>query len=177
MKKILMAIVEALTFVIVGCKPVNSVENMETTATAVGKAAGYVANQTKIDDNSRAVVIDIMTKASVIVPTNDQKFVDAWSPIAKEITGKLVADGKINEAQSALINGAFGVACKGLDYLVTVRYPNAKNVENLVSAAVKGFTSGFLTVFKPTNGMLSAHADDTYDKEAYEYLLATELLK
>lgn len=177
MKKILMIVAMALSCIFAGCKSVPTVDTMKTTAEAVGKAAGYVANQTKIDDKSRTVVIEIMARASQVVPGEDQTFVDAWMPIAKEVTDKLVAEGKIDEGQAALIDGAFGVVCKGLDYLVTVRYPKAKQYENLVSAAVKGFTEGFLTVFKPVNGIVSVPAVDGYDRDAYEYLMAVESIK
>lgn len=176
MKNVLMTIVAAFAVVFSGCKQIPSVETMETTATAVGKAAGYVANQTKIDDKSRTVVIEIVTKAAEVTPAKDQTFVDAWTPIAKEITDKLIAEGKIDQGQALLINGAFGVACRGLDYLFTVRYPKAKEAQNLVSAAIKGFTTGFLTVFKPVNGAVSATASGDFDKEAYEYLMASEAL-
>ena len=176
MKKILMTVIAALAMIFAGCDKEPTVEAMTATSTAVGKAAGYVANQIKIDDKSREVVIEIMTKASEVVPAKDQSFADAWAPIAKEITDKLIAEGKISQAQSVLINSAFGVACKGLDYLVTVRYPKVKKYENLVSAGVKGFTGGFLEVFKPTNKLLSAPKDGTFDKEAYEYLMASEAI-
>lgn len=172
MKNILMTIVAALAMLFAGCTKEPTVEEMTTTSTAVGRAAGFVANQTKIDDKSRGVVIEIVTKASEVTPKEDQSFVDAWSPIAKEVTDKLVAEGKIDQGQAILVNGAFAVACKGLDYLVTVRYPKVKKYENLVSAGVKGFTGGFLEVFKPANKSVSAPNDGDYDKKAYEYLMS-----
>ena len=177
MKKIVLTIIAAFAMLFTGCDKDPTVEEMAATATAVGKAAGFVANQTKIDDKSRAVVIEIVTKASSVVPEKDQSFADAWTPIAKEVTDKLVKEGKIDEGQSVLINGAFAVACRGLDYLVSVRYPKAKKYENLVSAGVKGFTGGFLEVFKPSNSAVSALKDGDYDKEAYEYLMASEAIK
>jgi hypothetical protein len=174
MKKILMTIMAALAMLFAGCTKEPTVEEMTATATAVGRAAGFVANQTKIDDKSRAVVIEIVTKASEVTPKEDQSFADAWAPVAKEVTDKLVAEGKIDQGQAILIQGAFGVACKGLDYLVTVRYPKVKKYENLVSAGVKGFTGGFLEVFKPANKSVSAPKDGEYDKKAYDYLMASE---
>lgn len=176
MKKILIMFMSAIALVAGGCKSLPTVDMMETTAVAVGKAAGYVANQAKIDDKSREVVIEIMIRASAVVPGVDQTFVDAWTPIASEVTAKMVEDGKIDAGQAALVNGAFNVACKGLDYLVTVRYPKAKQYENLVSAAVKGFSSGFLEVFKPANGVLAVPLVD-YDKEAYEFLSAAKAIR
>jgi len=173
MKKILAVIAAVASIIFAGCDKMPSEATMETTATAVGKAAGYVANQTKIDDKSRTVVIEIMTKAQTVVPSSGQSFADAWTPIAKEITDKLVAEGKIDAAQSLLINGAFSVAVKGIDYIFTVRYPKAGKYNELVAAAARGFTGGFLTVFTPSNAAVSKSAPSDYDKEAYEYLLST----
>ena len=170
MKKIIATLMAALTLAFVGCDKEPTPEKMKTVADAVGRAAGFVANQTKIDDKSREVVIEIMTKASEIVPKEDESFVDAWSPIAKEITDKLVTEGKIDAGQSILINGAVNVACRGLDYLVTVRFPKVKKYENLVSAGVEGFTGGFLAVFTPANAAVAAKAPANYDKEAYDFL-------
>ena len=172
MKKTIITLLAAACMAFVGCDREPTPAQMEATADAVGRAAGYVANQTKIDEKSRAVTIEIMTKAADVTPTNNQSFAEAWTPIAKETTDKLVAEGKLDAGQAVLVLCSFDVACKGLDYLVTVRYPKVKKYENLMSAAVKGFTGGFLEVFKPANAkLMSAEKDTKYDKEAYEYLL------
>jgi len=176
MKNIFITLMSAVTLVLSGCKSLPSVETMETTATSIGKAAGYVANQTSIDNKSREVVIEIMTRASTVVPGQDESFVSAWTPIANEVLDKMIEDGKIDENQASLISGAFTVACKGLDYIVSVRFPKAKQYENLVSAAVKGFTLGFLEVFKPANGVLAVPLTN-YDKEAYDFLVSGESVK
>ena len=99
MKKIVMTIIAAFAMLFTGCDKEPSVEKITSTATAVGKAAGFVANQTKMDNKSRTVVIEIVTKASAVVPGKDQSFAEAWSPIAKEVVDKLVSEGKINEGQ------------------------------------------------------------------------------
>lgn len=172
MKKTIMTFLAAVCLAFVGCDREPTPEKMEATADAVGRAAGYVANQTKIDDKARAITIEIVTKAAEVTPTNNQSFAEAWTPIAKETTDKLIAEGKLDAGQAVLVLCAFDVACKGLDYLVTVRYPKVKKYENLMSAAVKGFTGGFLDVFKPSNSKaVSVENDKKYDKEAYEYLL------
>lgn len=55
---------------------------------------------------------------------------------------------------------------KGIDYIFDVKYPKAKEAKELVDAAVRGFTSGFLSVFSDT---VKAGKLD-YDKDAYKYL-------
>lgn len=57
---------------------------------------------------------------------------------------------------------------KALDYEFTVRYPKARQYEELVAAAVRGFTDGFLSVFTPAEMFKTAPA--VHDEEAYEYL-------
>lgn len=175
MKKLIAVALSALALLVCGCKGTPTVDEMTKTATTIGRAAGLVANQTKIDDASRAVVIEIVTRATNVVPKVDQSFTDAWTPIATEVTNKLVAEGKIDAGQAILIQGAFTVACKGLDYLTTVKYPKARQYENLTSAAVYGFSGGFLEVFKPTNGALAAvKAAYEYDQGAYDYLMKAQ---
>lgn len=171
MKKILAIMAMVASVLFTGCDKTPTVETMETTANAVGRAAGYVANQTKIDEKSREVVIEIMNKATNAVPQAGQSFTDAWTPIAKEVTDKLVAEKKIDEGQALIINGAFGVAVRGLDYLVTVRFPKAKEDVDLVAAGARGFSKGFLDVFSAKDNALKSGATD-YDKAAYDYLMS-----
>ena len=167
MKK-LMVLFAAVAALLVGCDPkLPTASEMETTAKAIGVAAGFVANQTKLDAGSKAAVVEVMTKVAEVVPASNQTFEEAWTPVAKEVVAKLVADGKLKEGQDVLVLAAFNVATKGLDYTFNVRYPKAKEVTELVNAAVRGFTTGFLTTFN-TSAMKAAPAE--MDKEAYEYL-------
>lgn len=176
MKKctIVLGIVAAILAVYVGCKSIPSVDNMTITSTSIGVAAGYVANNTKIDDVSRNEVINIMNEVSMSIPEAKQTFVEAWMPIAKRHTQKLVDEFKINLIQADLIITSFSVAAKGLDYIFNVRYPKAGEYKDLVESAVHGFTGGFLTVFRPAN-MLSAPIHVARDEAAYEYLMKVNL--
>lgn len=170
MKKTLLVIMAALMAVFTGCKKeLPTPEKFETITQSIGTAAGYVANQTKINDKSRNAVITIIGEVSNVTPKENQSFEDAWTPVAKEVVAKLIADKKIDEGSSALVLATFNVACKGLDYIFNIRYPKAKTYTELVNAAVRGFTGGFLTTFKPVNTALAA-APANMDKEAYEYL-------
>lgn len=167
MNKLITIMLAALTAVFVGCDPkLPTPDKMEATSKAVGVAAGMVANQFKIDADVRAAIKEVMQKVAEVTPAADQSFTDAWTPVADEVIAKLVADGKLTEDQAVIAKTAFQVATKGIDYVFDVKYPKAKEVKELVDAAIRGFTDGFLSVFSDT--MKAAPVD--YDKEAYKYL-------
>lgn len=168
MKKIITIVLAAFAMLFTGCDPkLPSVDQMETTSKAIGVAAGFVANQTKMDVEVKTAVTNIMVKVSATVPSKGQTFEEAWTPVAKDIVAKLTADGKLKPGQDVIVLAAFNVATKALDYEFNVRYPKAREVTELVSAAVRGFTDGFLSTFN-TNTAKSVPAG--MDKEAYEYL-------
>lgn len=173
MNKTIASMLTALAVTIVGCKQVPTPESLEATSKAVGVAAAMVANKTSIDDASRNAVIDIMNEVETCIPETNQTFEAAWTPIAERHVKKLLDDGKITEAQQKLILGAFSVAIKGIDYIVTVRYPKVHEYQELVEAASHGFCDGFLSTFKPANTVSANATKIEPDKEAYEYLLAT----
>lgn len=87
---------------------------------------------------------------------------------AKEVAAKLVADKKLKEGQDVIVLAAVNVATKALDYEFNVRFPKARDVAELVTAAVRGFTGGFLPTFNVGNALKAAPVE--MDKEAYEYL-------
>ena len=162
----------ALSIILVGCKSVPTVETMSATAKSVGVAAAAVCNVSGLDAESKTAIINIMNVVDDVVPTNSQKFVDAWMPIANAEVKKLVDEGKIDDGKGAIILAAVNVACKGVDYIFDIKYPKAREYEELVSAAVHGFNDGFLATITP-NEKLSASPSATMDKDAYEYLKTT----
>lgn len=176
MNKLLVIIGAAVTAVFTGCKSVPTTDGMYTTANAIGVSAGMVANLSKIDDQSRNVVVDIINEVDQCIPQTNQTFEAAWTPVAEAHTAKLIEDGKITKEQAVLILKAFNLAVCGIDYLFDVRYPKARQYQDLVEAAVHGFTDGFLTVFKPVN-TFGASNGITFDAPAYNYLLSTSYTK
>ena len=169
--KMMAAIAAAATIVYAGCKSLPTAEVMKSTATSIGYAAGLVANETKIDDKARNTIVEIVNEVAKVVPAKGQKFEEAWTPVANGIVAKLIANGKITDGIGTISLAAFGIAVKGIDYIFDIRYPKAREYEELVAAAVSGFTEGFLTIFKPANdapkGMVYK-ADDA----AYKWLKA-----
>lgn len=166
--KIIPAIAAAAMTIVTGCKSLPSADKMKSSATSIGAAAGYVANLTKISDKARVTVIAITEKVAQVTPKEGQSFADAWTPVAQELVEKYVAEGKITKNAGKVALAAFGVAVKGIDYLFDVRFPKARQYEELVAAAVSGFTDGFLSVFTPPNGAKPAAIEP--DAEAVEWL-------
>ena len=89
MKKLIMIASVIATTLFTGCTP--SAEQINKTASAIGTAAGLVANQTKVDDVTRNTIIQILGEVRECVPGNNQSFVDAWTPVIYSKIAQLVA--------------------------------------------------------------------------------------
>ena len=172
MKKLMTLAAAAIIAAFSGCKTVPTVDVMKSTAYAVGCAGGLVANETKIDDKSRNAIIEVIALVRDVVPEDGHTFQEAWTVVARVYADKLIQDGKIDQGQAALIVNGVAIAATGVDYLFT-RYPKAKKYEELVAAAISGFSDGFLATFKPVNLDSAPDARRSvveYDKDAYVYI-------
>lgn len=173
MKKLINWMVLAALVAIAGCTP--SEEQIKTTATAIGYAAGLVANETPIKDEARNAVVEVLNEVRACIPADGQSFAQAWEPVIKSKVAELVAAGKIDEATGTLVTSVALMAAKGVDYLFDVRYPEAKQYAELVSAGASGAIDGFLAVFKPVNcENCSDRAAIERDEEAYRYFKANK---
>ena len=112
------------------------------------------------------------------VPAEGQKFAEAWEPVIKAKVAEFVAAGKIDAVTGDIVTTVALMAARGVDYLFDVRFPEAKQYEELVAAGVSGALDGFLAVFKPVNCSdcedcedctLRSRAKKDYDKDAYEW--------
>ena len=155
---------------VAGCTP--SAEQINATATAIGYAAGLVANQTKIKDDARNAIVSILNDVRSCVPASGQKFTEAWTPVIKAKVAEMVAAGKINEATGAIVTSVAIMAAQAVDYLFDIRFPEARKYQELVAAGMSGALDGFLEVFKPVNGDGATRAKADYDKEAFEWFQA-----
>lgn len=169
------AAVCAACAMIVGCdfiKTLPTDEQMTNAATAIGTAAGFVANALDIDATARAAVIDIVGKVETSVPETNQTFATAWTSIAQQHVAKLIEEKKLDAAKGQLVVMAFTTAVDGIDYVFEVRYPEAKQHKNLVLAAANGFCKGFLLSFKKDTSTMAAPvaSQSGYDVKAYEWL-------
>ena len=169
MKKIISIAMTLAIAAFVGCTP--SEEQIKTTATAIGYAAGLVANETPIKDDARNAVVEVLNEVRSCIPAEGQSFEAAWTPVIKDKVASLVAAGKINEATGSIVISVTLIAAKGVDYLFDVRFPQAKQYANLVAAGASGAIDGFLTTFKPVNAR-DGNATLQHDEEAYKWLKA-----
>ena len=167
MKKIMHGALALAIAAIVGCTPTES--QIKTTATAIGYAAGMVANETPIKDEARNAVVEVLSEVRSCIPADGQSFAEAWKPVIEDKVAELVSAGKIDEATGALVTSVALMAAKGVDYLFDVRYPEARKYANLVAAGASGAIDGFLTTFKPVDAK-SAKSPVAYDKKADDYL-------
>lgn len=175
MKKILFAVLATGLAALTGCQPTP--EQINKTATAIGYAAGLVANETEIKDDARNAVVEILNEVRECVPAEGQSFEDAWTPVIKEKVAEFVKAGKIDEATGSLVTTCAILAAKGVDYIFDVRYPKAKQYAELVAAGASGAIDGFLTAFKPVDGetiVKTSKGKVEYDKAAYEFLKNTK---
>lgn len=172
MKKLVLGMIAAVACMVtvVGCKSVPTDSQMYTTSYAVGATTGLIADMTKIDDTTRNAVIDIVNIVDTCVPATNQTFTEAWTPIAAAHIAKLVEAGKIDAGQGILIAKTFDIACNGIDYLFNVRYPQARQYQDLVEAATHGFCDGFLITFKPSNVTCATTTPVEIDQATYKYL-------
>lgn len=164
MKKLILGLFAIGLAALTGCTP--TAEQINKTATAIGYAAGLIANQTDIKDDARNAIVSVLNDVRVCVPMEGQSFADAWKPVINAKVAEMVEAGKIDSATGEIVKAVAGIAAQGVDYLFDVRFPEAKKYEELVAAGMTGALDGFLTVFKPANG---ERAVLDYDKEAYEW--------
>ena len=162
MKKILMFLGMAL--ILIGCKQVPTPEKMEKTAKAAGYTAGLVVKQTVTKEKSIDTITNIMTQVSTCVPTNGQTFVEAWTPVAQKYVDTLVEKNKITKTEGELVMLGVDLATSGIDYVFDKVYPKAREYEELVNAAVRGFTKGFMSNFDGSKDVIEV------DDDLYKYL-------
>ena len=165
MKKTMIVAMATMMAFMVGCDRTPSTDKINAVATLVGKTAGYACELSKTKTEVKEAIAKVLDIAATAVPTNGQTFAEAWTPIIDTELNKLVEAGKLDAAGAQVAKLALNVACDGIDY-VFVKYPKAKEVKELVSAAVTGFVSGYKSVVT-----LAIGADKPeIDEDALKYL-------
>lgn len=166
MKKTLTSIVAAaMALFMAGCDKDITPERINTISTVIGRTAGYACELSKTKTEVKEAIAKVLDIASVVVPTNGQTFVEAWTPMIDTELKKLVDTGKLNQADAKLAKAALGIACEGVDYIF-MKYPKAKEGKDLVSAAVTGFVDGYKSVVKSS---LSSNEKFEIDEDAMKY--------
>ena len=160
------SVIGAMMMGFVGCDKLPTPEKMTAISTVIGRTAGYACELSKTKTEVKEAILNVMDVVGAVVPTNGETFAEAWMPIADAEIKKLIDSKKLDEASGVLVKAAVSVACEGIDY-VFIKYPNAKDVKELVSAATTGFINGFKSVVTLN---LAANAKFEIDEEAYKYL-------
>ena len=170
--KSFMALVLGASVAIVGCDKLPTVDQMELLAKASGVAAGTVMNMQSLAPEAKAEIVKIMEEVKTCVPGVGESFEKVWGAIAHDHVQKLVDAKKIDATLGQIIENAFtGVVCKGIDYVLNEKYPDARQYTDLVEATIRGFIDGFLAVFKPTNIVSATQNALQMDEDTYKYLL------
>lgn len=146
---------------VMGCKSIPSEETIRGTAESIGRAAGYAVELGKTKTEVKEAIIKVLDVAAKVVPETNQTFIATWKSLIDDDVAKLIAAGKLKDADAALVKNALYVACDGVD-LVFTRYPKAREYKNLVSAATGGFVTGFKNVVNFTAGERASYDNDAY---------------
>lgn len=156
-----------MSLFISGCNDLPTPEKMSGLSKAIGVAAGYACNIAGIKPEVKTEIFNVLDLVHKVTPAEGQSFVDAWSPRIDEEITKLINAGKLDATSAALAKVALKAACEGVDF-VFVKYPDVKNVKELVSAAVDGLIAGF----KSTAGAAAGATKPEMNEEAYNYIKA-----
>lgn len=176
MKKIILSIIFLITvFSFVGCKSVPSDAKVYTVSYAVGAASAKVVDKTNINEKTTKAIIKTLNNVQICVPATNETFTAKWMPIVSTNSKNMVTAGELTQLEAAIIEKTFIVICNGLDYIIEKRYPDVNVYENLMSSAIYGFSTGFLTYFNNANVFSSRSISDSLDED--EYLKALEYLK
>lgn len=168
MKRIILMVITALSFIVSGCKSIPTEDSVMLKSLAIGRGAGQVVVKMNLDDETKTTIVEVVSKASNTPFGKDGTFSEKWTPTANKIIERLINDKKITLQQSVTIKGAFQLACAGMDYIITKKYTNLSNYEELLKIAIDGFVNGFNSVVNPQ--MSQSFKCVAYDEDAYKYL-------
>ena len=173
MKKMIFSLVGLASLMFAGCKTTPpSTNTVHSLALAVGYAAGYACELSKMDQATKETIVSIVDVVEQVVPEDGQTYEAAWTPLAASIVSDLVEQKKLTETQATLVRLSFGTLVTGVDYMFTV-HKSWKDYADLVNAAISGICTGYKSVLKPALSV-GKSASEWYvskmDKQAYSYL-------
>lgn len=179
---IITSIIISISLSFTGCTTMPTPAAIETSSYAIGTSAALVCNISKIEDQNRQIISEIITEIKYYTPTSGSDLVSSWNKIATNHTNKLVSENKITQDQSKLILQIFSTVVNSADYMVRIRYPKIGEYQELIIAATQGFCNGFLSAFNSSTSLKMSAALDAalnkkkeYDAEAYNYLLKLKI--
>ena len=160
-----------------GCKTIPSIDQMYITAYSVGAAAAKVANLNDVPENIAKNIEKTLNDVKIYVPSTNETFTSKWMPMISVSLSEQVKKNELTLAEAALAEKIFKVVCNGMDFIIKERYEISNTYSELISTAIYGFSSGFLTYFsKSTIVVASAQPKKSYYGskkdfvEAYNYL-------
>jgi hypothetical protein len=179
MKKLLKitSIFTMLTCFCFGCKTIPSIDQMYMTSYAVGAAAAKVANLNDVSESTAKNIEKTLNDVKIYVPSTNETFTSKWMPLISVSLSNQIKKNELTLAEAALAEKIFKVVCNGMDFIIKERYEISNTYSELVSTAIYGFSSGFLTYFSKSPTTVAAQPKTTYycsKKEftkAYEYLM------
>ena len=171
-----MVLAACAVFAVAGCDKLPTPEKMNSIAKLIGKTAGYVCELSSAKPEVKEAVANIVDVLAKATPKNGKTFAETWDPIIDAEIKKLVDVKKLDNWSATAVKVALTAASSGVDY-VFIKYPKAKDVEELVVAAVNGFVEEFkgccVDCTDCKDCVVGASAKKTeIDEEAYNYLKA-----
>ena len=164
--KTIMPVVAAMAVFVSGCDEIPSEDTIAGFSTAIGKTAGYACELAKMKPQVKEEVVNVLDNVKGAIPKEDETFYDVWTPLAYAEIDKIAQKKGWNETEVKAAKLAVIAATKGIDY-VFMKYPKAREVENLVSISVDSFVDGYKSVIA-----FAANGSPDIDVEAYNYLKA-----
>lgn len=146
-----------------GCtdKDLPTPEKMSAISTVIGRTAGYACELSKTKTEVKTAIATVLDAVSKVTPATNETFTVAWKPV---IDAELEKTG-LKDADLAIAKIALTAACEGIDYLF-VKYPKAREVQDLVSVSVDGFVSGYKSVVT----MQAVKDKPEIDEDALKYI-------
>ena len=150
MKICIVLFIAAFAFIglmkLTGCKTRPNVDNVNRAFYYGGSTVALVINDTSISKEKRVVIRDIFVDIKTCNPEVGQPLEAKWTQIAQDHVDRLIQEGKIDSATGVVIMAGFHTAMAGVN-LLEQRFPEVRQDRDLISAAIAGFTDGFLERF------------------------------
>ena len=169
MKKFLLIAMAACIACFTGCKTIPEKETVAQKAYTAGLAAGYAASLVpQISAQDKTNVVVIVTLVEKFTPQDGQTVTEAWTPVINDAITTLVAQGKLDEGQAALVRTAANLATSGIDYLF-VKHPEWKEEKDIVAVVIHQACAGFKAGIgiNPENKEVVDLVNQIMDKEVF----------
>lgn len=150
MKICIVLFIAAFAFIglmkLTGCKTAPNVDKVNRAFYYGGATVSLVMNETSLSKEKRVVIRDIVVDIKTCNPEVGQPLEAKWTEIAQNHVDRLVQAGTIDSATGVVIMAGFHTAMAGVN-LLEQRFPEIRQDRDLISAAIAGFTDGFLERF------------------------------